>query len=64
MEFDTVLPGHGDAFTGKAKIEHRPAYLRDLWTQAPATHSARIAVEEASKRIDLGAHASNNPTLT
>ena len=27
LDFDTVLPGHGQAFTGKAKLDHWQAYL-------------------------------------
>jgi cyclase len=34
LDFDTVLPGHGDAFKGKAKVDHWQAYLRDFWSQA------------------------------
>jgi glyoxylase-like metal-dependent hydrolase (beta-lactamase superfamily II) len=64
VEFDTVLPGHGDAFTGKAKIDHWQAYLRDFWTQAQASHTAGLSAEDASKRIDLRAHVANYPTLT
>ena len=33
LDFDTILPGHGDAFTDKAKIDYFQAYLRDVWTQ-------------------------------
>ncbi len=42
LDFDTTLPGHGNAFTGKAKIDHFQAYLRDFWTQAQALHAAGV----------------------
>ena len=32
LDFDTVIPGHGEAFTDKAKIDYFQAYLRDVWT--------------------------------
>jgi cyclase len=64
VDFDTVLPGHGDAFTGKAKIEHWQAYLREFWSQVQARHKAGTSAEEASKRIDLRAHVKNYPALT
>ena len=43
LDFDTTLPGHGNAFTGKAKIDHFQAYLRDFWSQAQALHDGRRA---------------------
>ena len=42
VDFDTVLPGHGRAFTGKAKLDHWQAYLRDFWTQAQKFHKAGV----------------------
>jgi glyoxylase-like metal-dependent hydrolase (beta-lactamase superfamily II) len=64
VDFDTVLPGHGDAFKGKAKIDHFQAYLRDFWTQAQQQHKARVAAEEAARRIDLRAQSANYPAIT
>ncbi len=64
LEFDTVLPGHGDAFKGKAKIDHFQAYLRDFWSQAQQMHKGGVTAEEASKRIDLRAQTPNYPTIT
>jgi cyclase len=64
LEFDTVLPGHGDAFTGKAKIDHWQAYLRDFWTQTQQMHKAGTPAEQASQQIDLRKHAANYPAIT
>lgn len=64
LDFDAVLPGHGEAFTGKAKIDHWQAYLRDFWSQAQAMRKAGVSAEEASKRIDLRAHAAHYPMIT
>jgi cyclase len=61
LEFDWVLPGHGDAFQGKAKIDHFQAYLTDFWQQARQLHDAGISAEEAARRIDLRKHIVNYP---
>ena len=63
VEFDTVLPGHGQAFTGKAKLDHWQAYLRDFWAQAQKFHKAGIPWEEAAKQVDLRGNAVNYPLI-
>jgi glyoxylase-like metal-dependent hydrolase (beta-lactamase superfamily II) len=63
VDFDTVLPGHGRAFTGKAKLDHWQAYLRDFWTQAQKFHKSGVPAEEAAKLVDLRAHTSNYPNI-
>lgn len=64
VDFDTVLPGHGDAFKGKAKIDHFQAYLRDFWTQAQLMRKKGVPAEAAAKQIDMRSHASHYPTIT
>ncbi len=63
LDFDTVLPGHGNAFKGKAKVEHFQAYLRTLFTESKRMHDAGVPMEEASKQIDLRTHVANYPSL-
>jgi cyclase len=63
LEFDTVLPGHGRAFTGKAKLDHWQAYLRDFWTQAQAFHKAGTPWEDAARQVDLRGNAVHYPTI-
>lgn len=63
VEFDTVLPGHGQAFTGKAQLDHWQAYLRDFWTQAQAFHKKGVAWEDAAKQVDLRGNAVNYPAI-
>jgi glyoxylase-like metal-dependent hydrolase (beta-lactamase superfamily II) len=63
LDFEWVLPGHGDAFQGKARIDHFQAYLRDFWTQAKTLHDQGLSAEEAARRIDLRPHARNYPTI-
>jgi cyclase len=63
VDFETVLPGHGQAFTGKAKLDHWQAYLRDFWAQAQKFHKAGVPWEEAARQVDLRSHASNYPSI-
>jgi cyclase len=63
VDFDTVLPGHGQAFQGKAKLDHWQAYVRDFWAQAQKLHKAGVPWEEAAKQVDLRAHADNYPNI-
>jgi cyclase len=63
VDFDTVLPGHGRAFTGKAKLDHWQAYLRDFWTQAQKFHKSGVPAEEAATMVDLRSHAVNYPNI-
>ena len=63
VEFDTVLPGHGRAFTGKAKLDHWQAYVRDFWAQAQSFHKAGTPWEEAARLVDLRGNAVNYPLI-
>ena len=53
LDFTTVLPGHGEAFTDRAKIDYYQAYLRDAWTEVSRLKQQGVSAEEAVKRIDL-----------
>ena len=61
LDFDTVLPGHGEAFTDKAKIDYFQAYLRDVWSQVSRLKQQGVSAEEASKRADLTKHKDHLP---
>ena len=61
LDFDTVLPGHGDAFTDKAKIDYFQAYLRDVWSEVGRLKKEGVPVEEAAKRADLAKHKDHLP---
>ena len=63
LDFETVLPGHGAAFTGKAKLDHWQAYMRDFWEQAQKFHKGGTPWEEAAKLVDLRGQAANYPTI-
>lgn len=63
LDFDMVLPGHGNAFKGKAKIDHFQAYLRALWAETKKLHDAGVPMEEAARQIDLRSQAVNYPSI-
>lgn len=56
LDFTTILPGHGAAFTDKSRIDAFQSYLRDLWTNVKTLHDAGVGVEDAVKRLDMSAH--------
>ena len=56
LDFDTVMPGHGEAFTDKAKIDYFQAYLRDVWAETSRLKKQGVSAEEAAKRVDMTKH--------
>ena len=56
LDFETVLPGHGEPFTGREPIEAFRGYLTDLWDQTSRLHSEGVSAEEAAKRVDMSSH--------
>jgi len=63
LDFDTVLPGHGVPFQGKARISAFQDYLRDFVAQAKALRAQGLTAEEAAKKIDLTKHSKEFPQL-
>src|SRR5262249_49678559 len=56
LDFVDVIPGHGDPFKGKERIEWFQAYLRDICTQASKLHDGKVPADDAARRIDWSAH--------
>jgi cyclase len=63
LDFTDVIPGHGDPWKGKEKIDHWQAYLRDIWQQASKLHDQKVPVADAAKRIDMTSHKNHYPTI-
>jgi len=63
IDFETVLPGHGEAFTDKAKIDYWQAYLRDVWTEVGKLKQQGLSAEDAAIRADLTKHKDHFPTI-
>src|SRR5215471_3353723 len=61
LDFDTVLPGHGEAFTDKAKIGYFQDYLRDVWAEVGRLKRQGVSAEEAAKRADMTKHSAHLP---
>jgi glyoxylase-like metal-dependent hydrolase (beta-lactamase superfamily II) len=61
LDFDTVIPGHGEAFTDKAKIDYFAAYLRDVWSTVSELKKQGVPAQEAAKRADLSKHKERFP---
>ena len=56
LDFDIMVPGHGDPVTDLGRIDLVQAYYRDLWQKTAAKHAAGVSVEEAAKTIDMTNH--------
>jgi cyclase len=63
IDFETVLPGHGEPFTDKAKIDYWQAYLRDVWTEVVKLKQQGLSAEDVAKRADLTKHKDHFPTI-
>ena len=64
IDFVDVIPGHGDPFKGKERIDWFQSYLRDLWRQGTALHEQQVSAADAAKRIDMTAHKAHYPAIT
>jgi len=63
LDFADVIPGHGEPFKGKERIDWFQAYLRDLWRQASALHDQKVPAADAARRIDMTAHKAHYTTI-
>ncbi len=63
LDFDTVMPGHGVVFKGKAHIQAFQRYVQDLLKQATALRQQGVAADAAAPRIDMRAFAPDFPQL-
>lgn len=61
LDFDTVIPGHGEAYTDKGRIDTYQAYLRDAWAAVSALKKQGATAEEAAKRADLSKYKPSYP---
>lgn len=63
LDFVDVIPGHGEPFKGKDRIDWFEAYLRDIWTQAQKLHADGIPAAEAARRIDMTSHRAHYTSI-
>lgn len=63
LDFDVVVPGHGEPFRDRSRIDFLQDYLADFWAQVTQQFQNGASVEEAMQRIDLRAHAERFPQI-
>jgi glyoxylase-like metal-dependent hydrolase (beta-lactamase superfamily II) len=63
LDFDTVLPGHGQVFKGKTKIQAFQRYLRDVIAQAGALRAQGVSADDAAARIDMTKYSADFPSI-
>ena len=63
LDFDWILPGHGNPFRDKERISYLQEYMRDLQAQAEALHAEGLTYEEAAARIDMSSHSERYPQI-
>jgi glyoxylase-like metal-dependent hydrolase (beta-lactamase superfamily II) len=64
LDFEVVLPGHGQAFREREKIDYFQSYLRDLSQKIAKMHADGVSAADAAQRIDMTNHAAHFPTIT
>jgi glyoxylase-like metal-dependent hydrolase (beta-lactamase superfamily II) len=64
IDFETVVPGHGEPFKGKEQIAYFQAFLRDLWGQTKMLHDQKVSIADAAKRVNLTAHQAHYRNIT
>ena len=64
LDFDWVLPGHGQPFQDKERITYLQDYMRDLQARAAELHAQGMSYEEAAAQIDMTDHAEHYPQIT
>jgi glyoxylase-like metal-dependent hydrolase (beta-lactamase superfamily II) len=63
LDFVDVIPGHGEPFKGKERIDWFQGYLRDIWQQTAKLHAAGMPAAQAARRVDMTAHKSHYPNI-
>jgi cyclase len=63
IDFVDVIPGHGEPFKGKERIDWFQAYLRDLWKQGSTLHDQKVSAADAATRIDMTPHKTHYPSI-
>ena len=63
LDFDIVVPGHGEPFSDLAKIDHLQSYLTDLWNRTSDAYFQGLTAEQAAEQVDLTDLSSDYPSL-
>jgi glyoxylase-like metal-dependent hydrolase (beta-lactamase superfamily II) len=63
LDFDRVMPGHGQVFTGKEKIRVFQRYLRDIVDQTLAFKRQGLTADQAAERVDMRKYSTEFPAI-
>ncbi len=55
LDFDLLLPGHGEATRDRAVIDMAQTSLRKLWTEVSSARDSGLSADQAAARLDLAA---------
>lgn len=64
LDFDIMVPGHGVAFSDRARIDHFQGYLTELWPKLVDMHGRGVSEEEAARLIDMSDHSENYGSIS
>ena len=63
LEFNWIIPGHGQPFQERSRLDYLQSYLRDFWERVQTLYEAGVSAEEAAERIDMRDHAEHYPQI-
>jgi len=63
LDFDTVLPGHGMPFKGRALITAWQGYLTDLMKQVAVLRKQGLSADDAAQKVDLTSYKKDFPQI-
>ena len=58
LDFDIIVPGHGQPFRERDQIDLYQRFLRDLWVQVSDLRAQGLTAEDATDRVDMTAYES------
>ena len=53
LDFDVIVPGHGEPFREREQIDLYQQYLRELWAQVGDLRAQGVSAEDAAGRVDM-----------
>lgn len=63
LEFDWIIPGHGQPFQDCSRIDYLQSYLRDFWERVQTLYEAGVSAVDAADRIDMRDHTEHYPEI-
>ena len=62
LDFDLIVPGHGEPFREREQIDLYQQYLRELWAQVADLRAQGLSAEDAAGRVDMSRYEANYGT--